>query len=108
MYIAEGLEVGRVKAMRRAGTNRPIGAAYNRSFGDWLNERPWARDIDKPTRNHLFWCADNRPEARMAKDEPIRVVRRAIVVEGLTAVFDEVANEQRRTRTRSPTPPCSA
>jgi hypothetical protein len=25
-----------------------------------LNERPWARDIDKPTRNHLFWCADNR------------------------------------------------
>jgi hypothetical protein len=60
MYIAEGLEVGRVKAMRRAGTNRPIGAAYNRAFGDWLNERPWARDIDKPTRNHLFWCADNR------------------------------------------------
>jgi hypothetical protein len=60
MYIAEGLEVGRVKAMRRAGTNRPIGAAYNRAFGDWLNERRWARDLDKPTRNHLFWCADNR------------------------------------------------
>ena len=40
MYIAEGLEVGRVKAMRRAGTNRPIGSAYNRAFGDWLNERP--------------------------------------------------------------------
>ena len=60
MYIAEGLEVGRVKAMRRAGTNRPIGSAYNRAFGDWLNERSWARDLDKPTRNHLFWCADNR------------------------------------------------
>jgi hypothetical protein len=26
MYIAEGLEVGRLKAMRRAGTNRPIGS----------------------------------------------------------------------------------
>ena len=60
MYIAAGLEVGRVKAMRRAGTNRPMGSAYNRAFGDWLNERSWARDLDKPTRNHLFWCADNR------------------------------------------------
>jgi hypothetical protein len=20
----------------------------------------WGRDLDKPTRNHLFWCADNR------------------------------------------------
>jgi hypothetical protein len=45
MYIAEGLEVGRMKAMRRAGTNRPIGWGYNKAFGDWLNERPWARAI---------------------------------------------------------------
>jgi hypothetical protein len=68
MYIAEGLEVGRVKAMRRAGTNRPIGSAYNRAFGDWLNERPWARDLDKPTRNHLFWCADNRNNIEAWRD----------------------------------------
>jgi hypothetical protein len=68
MYIAEGLEVGRVKAMRRAGTNRPIGAAYNRAFGDWLKERPWARDLDKPTRNHLFWCADNRNNIEAWRD----------------------------------------
>ena len=52
MYIAEGLEVGRLKAMRRAGTNRPIGSGYNKAFGEWLNPRPWARDLDKPTRTH--------------------------------------------------------
>jgi hypothetical protein len=78
MYIAEGLEVGRVKAMRRVGTNRPIGAGYNRAFGDWLNERQWARDLDKPTRNHLFWCADNRNAIEawretLAQDERARL-----------------------------------
>ena len=62
MYIAEGLEVGRLKAMRRAGTNRPIGSGYNKAFGEWLNPRPWARDLDKPTRTHLFWCVDHRNE----------------------------------------------
>jgi hypothetical protein len=62
MYIAEGLEVGRLKAMRRAGTNRPIGSGYNKAFGEWLDPRPWARDLDKPTRTHLFWCVDHRNE----------------------------------------------
>jgi hypothetical protein len=62
MYIAEGLEVGRVKAMRRAGTNRPIGAAYNRAFGDWLNERSWARDL--PWRREDPVYADPRRVVR--------------------------------------------
>jgi hypothetical protein len=62
MYVAGGLEVGRQKAMRRAGTNRPIGSAYNKAFGEWLDLRPWARDLDKPTRTHLFWCVDHRNE----------------------------------------------
>jgi hypothetical protein len=60
MYIAEGLEVGRNKAMRRAGTNRQLGSSYNKAFGQWLDGHPWARDLDKPTRNHLFWCIDHR------------------------------------------------
>jgi hypothetical protein len=60
MYIAEGLEVGRNKAMRRAGTNRPMGSAYNKAFGQWLDEHRWARDLDKPTRIHLLWCIDHR------------------------------------------------
>lgn len=58
--IAEGLAVGRQKAMRRAGTNQPIGAVYNRAFGEWLDAHKWARDLDKATRNHCIWCADNR------------------------------------------------
>jgi hypothetical protein len=59
--IGEGLAVGRQKAMRRSGTNQPIGAIYNRAFGEWLDAHKWARDLDKATRNHAIWCADNRP-----------------------------------------------
>ena len=48
--------------MRKAGTNQPVGSAYNRAFGDWMAERPWARNTDKATRNHLLWVADHRSE----------------------------------------------
>lgn len=60
LAIGEGLVVGRLKAMRRAGTNQPVGGGYNRAFGDWLDGHKWARDLDKATRNHAMWCADNR------------------------------------------------
>ena len=62
LAIGEGLVVGRQRAMRRAGTNRPEGSAYNRSFGNWMDEHKWARDLDKATRNHAMWCADHRAE----------------------------------------------
>jgi hypothetical protein len=52
--------VGRLKAMRRAGTNAPVGSAYNKAFGSWLDEHKWARELDKATRNHAIWAADNR------------------------------------------------
>jgi hypothetical protein len=78
MAVAEGLEVGRNKAMRRAGANRPVGSAYNKAFGGWLNEHKWARDLDKPTRSHLFWCLDHRIEieawrATLAQNERARL-----------------------------------
>jgi hypothetical protein len=60
LAIGEGLMVGRLRAMRRAGTNAPVGAAYNKAFGAWLDARKWARDLDKATRNHALWAADNR------------------------------------------------
>jgi hypothetical protein len=82
MRIAEGLEVGRMKAMRRAGTNAPTGSAYNKAFGQWLDERPWARELDKPTRNHLFWCADRRNDIEAWRETlehfPFRLNRRGI------------------------------
>src|SRR6516162_5583199 len=62
LAIGEGLVVGRQRAMRRAGTNRPDGSAYNRSFGNWMDEHKWARDLDKATRNHAMRCADHRVE----------------------------------------------
>ena len=61
-FIADGFAVGRNKAMRRAGTNQPVGSAYNHAFADWMAERPWAKNTDKATRNHLFWVADHRSE----------------------------------------------
>ena len=46
--------MGRLRAMRRAGTN------YNKAFGLWLDEHQWARELDKATRNHALWAAENR------------------------------------------------
>jgi hypothetical protein len=62
MYIADGFAVGVAKAMRAANTNRPYGKAYTRLFGEWLEERPWAKRYDKGTRSNLLWCADHRSE----------------------------------------------
>jgi hypothetical protein len=62
MYIADGFAVGVAKAMRGANTNRPYGKAYTRLFGEWLQERPWAKRYDKGTRSNLLWCADHRSE----------------------------------------------
>jgi hypothetical protein len=64
MYVADGFAVGRAKAMRAAGTNQPYGKAYTRAFGEWMKERPWAREerIDKGTRSNLLWAADHRSE----------------------------------------------
>jgi hypothetical protein len=62
MFIADGFAVGRAKAMRRAATNQPVGSAYNRACSDWMAERPWAKNTDKATRNHLLWAADHRSE----------------------------------------------
>jgi hypothetical protein len=61
-FIAAGFDVGRQRAMRAAFTNTPMGRGYNTAFSDWMQSRPWARAIDKATRNHLFWVHDHLPE----------------------------------------------
>jgi hypothetical protein len=73
--VGEGLVIGRLKAMRRAGTNQPIGSAYNRAFGLWLDEHRWARDLDKATRNHAMWCADHRNEIERWRETLAQNVR---------------------------------
>jgi hypothetical protein len=60
--VGDGLTVGRLRSMRRAGTNQPVGAAYNRAFGLWLDEHKWARELNKATRNHAMWIIDHRDE----------------------------------------------
>jgi hypothetical protein len=61
-FIAAGFDVGRQRAMRAAYTNQPMGRGYNTAFAEWMQSRPWARAIDKATRNHLFWVHDHLPE----------------------------------------------
>ena len=69
MFIADGLMVGRRWALAKAGTQEPVGRGYNTAFSQWMATRHWARDLDKPTRNHLFWCADHRSEIEAWRDE---------------------------------------
>ena len=53
------LNIGRNKAMLRAGTNEPIGARYIKAFSEWMAVYPWIGDIDKATRVHAMWCIDH-------------------------------------------------
>jgi hypothetical protein len=62
MMVGDGLQVGRNYAMRKAGTNVPKGRGYITAFGVWMDTRPWARELDNPTRNDLFWCVEHRSE----------------------------------------------
>jgi hypothetical protein len=60
MFVAEGLGVGRRQAQRKAGTDDIQSPHYKRAFKEWMSTRPWAKDLDNPTRAHLFWCLEWR------------------------------------------------
>jgi hypothetical protein len=90
MFIADGLMLGRRAAMERAKTDTPKGKGYNMAFGQWMATRHWARDLDPPTRNDLFWCAENRsnveewrdmlePQERVKKNHPTHMKRAYMV-----------------------------
>jgi hypothetical protein len=53
------LNIGRNKAMLRAGTNEPIGARYIKAFSEWMAQYAWIGEIDKATRTHAMWCVDH-------------------------------------------------
>ena len=56
------LNIGRNKAMLRAGTNEPVGARYIKAFSEWMAVYPWIGDIDKATRTHAMWGVDHLDE----------------------------------------------
>ena len=62
LKIGVFLNIGRNKAMLRAGTNEPVGARYIKSFSEWMAVYPWIGDIDKATRIHAMWCVDHLDE----------------------------------------------
>jgi len=62
LKIGVFLNIGRNKAMLRAGTNEPIGARYIKAFSEWMALYAWIGDIDKATRTHAMWCVDHLEE----------------------------------------------
>lgn len=66
--IAEGLEVGRDKALHETNSNKPFGRAYTTAFKAWLDQRPWARELANPTRAHLFWYVDHAAAVETWRD----------------------------------------
>ena len=62
LKIGTFLNIGRNKAMLRAGTNEPIGARYIKAFSEWMGSYAWIGDIDKATRTHSMWCVDHLDE----------------------------------------------
>ena len=59
LKIGTFLNIGRNKAMSRAGTNEPVGARYIKAFSEWMAVYPWIGDIDKATRVHAMWAVDH-------------------------------------------------
>jgi hypothetical protein len=62
LKIGVFLNIGRNKAMSRAGTNEPIGARYIKAFSEWMAGYAWIGEIDKATRTHAMWCVDHSEE----------------------------------------------
>jgi hypothetical protein len=62
LMIGIFLNIGRNKAMMRAGTNEPIGARYIKAFSEWMAQYEWIGEIDKATRTHAMWCVDHVDE----------------------------------------------
>jgi hypothetical protein len=70
-YIADRIYDGRQWAKSRVGlspTDKPMGSRYAKAFGEWLDERRWARELDKTTRAHLAWYVENRTRVEAWRD----------------------------------------
>jgi hypothetical protein len=79
-----------------------------KAFGAWLDEHKWARDLDKKTRNDLYWCTDRRNKIerwretlatneRVKLNHPTAMKRR---YEQTSAVKDNTAAPKGETRTQ--------
>jgi hypothetical protein len=59
--VIDALAEARTEAFEVAGTNRPVGSAYNRAFGEIIaREKLDSTVLDSATRNHCLQIAENR------------------------------------------------
>jgi hypothetical protein len=72
-----------------------------------MKDRPWARDLDQPTRAHLFWCFDNRNDVErwretLAANERLRLNHPTATKRRYEATHREIVNKdaaQRQSKT---------
>ena len=64
MVVARGLDAGRHWAMKQAGTHRPAGPSYSRTFNLWLNQHhpSLGQLCPKSMQWALFWCLERLEE----------------------------------------------
>ena len=58
MVVGQAMQIGRERAMKNAGTDKPEGSKYNRFFSEWLAANK-LDEIDQATRSRLFSIIDN-------------------------------------------------
>ena len=58
LTVARALTIGRTEALKAAGTNRPVGTAYNRAMGAWLRENGFDT-ISTQERYRALLCLEN-------------------------------------------------
>jgi hypothetical protein len=69
LLVAEALSAGRTEAMKRAGTNQPIGRLYNKWFAEVLKREELGTDrLDSTSRSSLFDIAKHRGEIEAWRD----------------------------------------
>ncbi len=85
-HVGAALLIGRSRAMREAGVNRPVGRRYNVLFAAWLNKFGF-ENLDKGDRSRLFavmdhlheietWRATLTPTQRLRLNHPSAVLRK--------------------------------
>ncbi len=85
-HVGAALLIGRSRAMREAGVNRPVGRRYKAAFAAWLKECNF-ENLDKADRCRLFavmdhlheietWRANLRPAEQLRLNHPSAVLRK--------------------------------
>jgi hypothetical protein len=108
MLIGASLAIGRRRALVEAGTNQPLGSAYNRAFAAWCQKYGFG-DMDSATRSNLLYLQEpenrmlcDQIRATMATNERMRVAHPAAMVRRIRARKRELEGAPAKPPTMTP------